>query len=609
MATSPLTAFSSMPAPPAADSGDTQQQGAYNQYMSAIDKVVQALEKRKGINYFNLAGQLLDPGRTGSAGEAIGRGAASIGRDMEQDEAAEPNLAMLRANLAQGKYQMAQKQQGLNTLNDLFPSETAQPSQSVAQGPAAATSEVAGPATAGATTQNMTGAAPANRTSVPAVSTGWMPDRRTVGMLLAGSNGEPGPVLKAIAEARIKQQLELAKPTDAQRDLSLLSDPNVDENVKTGIYQKYLGTDIQRDLMVLNKPNTDPMSKLLIAQKYLGDSIKPFAKQTPQGTVQTDPITEVTKLLKSMSASINNPSAASSSSTSNATVPATAPNPVAPRITTTPPTTLSAPVYGETLTTLDGFKIPVPPAPKAAPAPSGFAASSKEALEARAEVVKQNTEYMYRKDGLLDKARVKAEAANNNLGQYSNIIDSVKNMKGGILAVPLQTWDRVIDTFGFSTPDTYKRMISTGMVDKSAKQVVANELKATFGGNPTEGERKYYEQGLFNISDPKELILFTAMIKRASAARDIARFEYLSDHKHFGIDAEKTFDAWARKQPLSAFEPGLKNLEAKLIPGRGAPESRTASPTSNVRYIGNRAIVPNDENTGWMYQDSGKPVE
>ena len=608
MATSPLTMLSNMPAPPTGDSADTQ--SAYNEYATAINKVVDALEKRKGINYFNLAGALFDPGRTGNIGEAIGRGATSIGKDIERDEEMEPNLAMMRANLAQGKYQMAQKQQGLNTLNSLFPNEEA---QSVVQGPNATTPVggrgIAGPTTPGAIQQPMTGAAPANRTSVPAVSTGWLPDRKTVNMLLAGSGGEPGPVLKSIAEARIKQQLELAKPTDAQRDLQLLSNPDIDENVKTGIYQKYLGTDVQRDLMILNKADTDPMSKLVIAQKYLGDSVKPFMRQTAKGDVQTDPITEVQKLLTQMSGATNKPPAASGSSTSGSTVPTTPPRPAGPTSNITPATGPSTAVYGETVTTPDGFKIPVPPAPKAAPTPAGFAANSKQALEARAEDVKQNTDYMYRKDGPLDKARVRAEAANNNLAQYSNIIDSVKNIQGGILAVPLQTWDRVIDTFGFSTPDTYKRMISTGMVDKAAKQVVANDLKAAFGGNPTEGERKYYEQGLVNISDPKELILFTAMVKRAAAAKDIARFEYLSDHKHFGLDAEKTFDSWARKQPLAAFEPGLKNLEAKMIPGRGTPEPRTTPSTSNVRYIGNRAIVPNTGNTGWIYQDSGKPVE
>jgi hypothetical protein len=606
MAISPLTALSNMPAPPAG--GDADPQTAYNEYAAAINKVVEALEKRKGINYFNLAGQLFDPGRTGNIGEAIGRGATSVGKDIAEEEAMEPNIAMMRANLAQGKYQMAQKQQGLNTLSSLYPDEE---TQQVVQGPAATTPGggrgVVGPATPGAIQPSLTGAAPATRSSVPAVSTGWLPDRKTVNMMLAGSGGEPGPVLKSIAEARIKQQLELAKPTDAQRDLALLSDPNTDPMVKTGIYQKYLGTDVQRDLMILNKPDTDPMSKLIIAQKYLGDSVKPFTRQTAQGSVQTDPITEVKKLLESMSGATTKPPATSGSSTSTSSVPTTAPRPAGPRATTTPETEPITAVYGETITTPDGFKIPVPPAPKAARTPAGFAPSSKEALEARSEDVKQNTDYMYRKDGPLDKARVRAEAANNNLAQYSNIIDSVKNIKGGILAVPLQTWDRVIDTFGFSTPDTYKRMISTGMVDKAAKQVVANDLKAAFGGNPTEGERKYYEQGLINITDPKELILFTAMVKRAAAAKDIARFEYLSDNKHFGLDAEKTFDAWARKQPLAAFEPGLKNLEAKMIPNRGTPEPKPAQ--SNVRYIGNRAIVPNAANTGWVYQDSGKPVE
>jgi hypothetical protein len=28
-----------------------------------------------------------------------------------------------------------------------------------------------------------------------------------------------------------------------------------------------------------------------------------------------------------------------------------------------------------------------------------------------------------------------------------------------------------------------------------------------------------------------------------------------------------------------------------------------------VRYIGNRAIVPNPSNTGWVYKDNGKPVQ
>jgi hypothetical protein len=220
---------------------------------------------------------------------------------------------------------------------------------------------------------------------------------------------------------------------------------------------------------------------------------------------------------------------------------------------------------------------------------------------------------MYRKEGPLDRARVKYESANNNLQNYTNVIDSVKNMKGGITAVPLQTWDKVIDAFGFSNPDQYRRMLSTSVVDKAAKEIVANELRAAFGGNPTEGERKYLNDALISISDPKELLLFTALTKKAVAMRDISRFEYLSNHVPYGIKAETTFDTWARKQPLSLFEPTLKVVENKIFQNRGNPAAAAPAAAAPAErppvYLGGREIVPNANNTGWVYKDNGKPAQ
>jgi hypothetical protein len=222
---------------------------------------------------------------------------------------------------------------------------------------------------------------------------------------------------------------------------------------------------------------------------------------------------------------------------------------------------------------------------------------------------------MYRKEGPLDRARIKFESANNNLQNYTNVIDYVKNMKGGVAAVPLQTWDKVIDAFGFSSPEQYRRMLSTATVDKAAKEVVANELRAAFGGNPTEGERKYLNDALISISDPKDLILFTALTKKAIAMRDISRFEYLSNHIPYGIKAETTFDSWARKQPLSLFEPTLKVVEQRVFPNRGNPAApaESAAPAAPAArppvYLRGREIIPNAQNNGWVYKDDGKPAQ
>jgi len=113
MATNPIGALPTA-IPPGVAGDPTAQQ----EYMAALSKVIESLEKRNEINYFNVAGQFFDPGRTGSFGESVGRASASIGKDIEAQRANAPTLAMMRAQLAGQKYTLENDAKALNIIAD-----------------------------------------------------------------------------------------------------------------------------------------------------------------------------------------------------------------------------------------------------------------------------------------------------------------------------------------------------------------------------------------------------------------------------------------------------------------------------------------------------------
>jgi len=55
----------------------------------ALNELVSSLNQRQNPNWFSVAGALLNPGRTGSAGEALGSAATEVGRQQEQQQ--QPN--------------------------------------------------------------------------------------------------------------------------------------------------------------------------------------------------------------------------------------------------------------------------------------------------------------------------------------------------------------------------------------------------------------------------------------------------------------------------------------------------------------------------------------
>ena len=92
---------------------------AKQEYFDAIQKTLAALEARtqQGPNLFQVGAALLDPGRTGNFGEALGRAAGVIGQQQEKQREAELPIAQMRAQLAGQKYEVENQGKALQLLS------------------------------------------------------------------------------------------------------------------------------------------------------------------------------------------------------------------------------------------------------------------------------------------------------------------------------------------------------------------------------------------------------------------------------------------------------------------------------------------------------------
>lgn len=86
------------------------------EYLAALKQVVDSLQMRNQPNLFSVAGALLDPGRTGNVGEAIGRAGAELGRQQEAQEQRAPGIAMMKAQVAAQKYELGNQSKALGLL-------------------------------------------------------------------------------------------------------------------------------------------------------------------------------------------------------------------------------------------------------------------------------------------------------------------------------------------------------------------------------------------------------------------------------------------------------------------------------------------------------------
>lgn len=110
-----LPSTATLPAVPTMLGADDK---ARQEYFDALQKTLDTLEQRanSGPNMFQVAGALLDPGRTGNVGEAIGRAAGVVGAQQQRQEEMQLPIAQVRAQIAGQKYEVANQAKALQLL-------------------------------------------------------------------------------------------------------------------------------------------------------------------------------------------------------------------------------------------------------------------------------------------------------------------------------------------------------------------------------------------------------------------------------------------------------------------------------------------------------------
>ena len=108
--------MAALPTTPQMLGGDDR---AKTEYFDALQKTITALEARanQGPNWFQVAGQFLDPGRTGNFGEALGKAASTLGQQQEKQLDMQVPMAKMRAELAGQKYETENQSKAIQLLS------------------------------------------------------------------------------------------------------------------------------------------------------------------------------------------------------------------------------------------------------------------------------------------------------------------------------------------------------------------------------------------------------------------------------------------------------------------------------------------------------------
>jgi len=105
-------ALPTLPTAPSGLSGAAQ-----TEYLDALQKVADSLDSRnKKTDWFGIAGALLDPGRTGSFGEGLGRAGALLSQQTRAREEQAPNIAALKASIAAQKFESQNQAEAMGML-------------------------------------------------------------------------------------------------------------------------------------------------------------------------------------------------------------------------------------------------------------------------------------------------------------------------------------------------------------------------------------------------------------------------------------------------------------------------------------------------------------
>ena len=121
---------------PAAPSMIGADDAAKQEYFQALQKTLNALEARanQGPNMYQIAGALFDPGRTGHAGEAVGRVANVVGAQQERLQDLAIPMSQMKLQIAGQKYEIENQAKALKLLADTLGMTEPQVAQSLQTG-------------------------------------------------------------------------------------------------------------------------------------------------------------------------------------------------------------------------------------------------------------------------------------------------------------------------------------------------------------------------------------------------------------------------------------------------------------------------------------------
>jgi hypothetical protein len=119
---------------PAIQSGASLDSEYQKEYFDVLKQSLESLQKRQEPNLFNVAGAFLNPGRTGSFGEALGNAASVVGKQQEEQEARAPQIAQMRAALAGQEFEVAKQGKAMQMVAGIMGTDPATAAQTISSG-------------------------------------------------------------------------------------------------------------------------------------------------------------------------------------------------------------------------------------------------------------------------------------------------------------------------------------------------------------------------------------------------------------------------------------------------------------------------------------------
>lgn len=213
------------------------------QYMEALNQSMQALERRMTpqTNLFNIAAGFLKPTRGGGFGESLGNASEVMGKEQSRISEEALPIAQMRAQLAGQRYEMAQRDKAMQSLNAMVNTpqvitETDLPAISKATGIAlddGRLKEFVGQPRSVFMTS--TGDSVVGVNAQPAIN------KADLNQALIASGGDPRGAMKLLFERNTKW----GEPSQLQKDLKYAIDASTPPEVRKIVLDK-LTSDAQR---------------------------------------------------------------------------------------------------------------------------------------------------------------------------------------------------------------------------------------------------------------------------------------------------------------------------------------------------------------------------